>query len=219
VSNDVRLKCANNRSWRRSRNREFCAYDCSITFRQHTRYPPTPNCPPTATMGFTDFFTDAWETFAHPSPDAEVQGGTSTKSPASGTDEESNEEAEVNKQDAKKGGESQEQGHKPSSKPSDEGGDEEPEEEEEEEEVPDPKETLEKGECDRAGACLGPTVIPILPRAPMQLDGHWQPRMATRTSYIRHTQAVAVLTKTPQNAPSPRNATQQSTTTMSASSA
>jgi ubiquinol-cytochrome c reductase subunit 6 len=100
-------------------------------------------------MGFTDFFTDVWETFAQPSPDAEAppQGGTSTKSPASGTDEESGEEAEVNKQDAKKGGESQEQGHKPSGKGSDDGGDdEEPEEDEEEEEEPDPKEKLEKGE-------------------------------------------------------------------------
>jgi ubiquinol-cytochrome c reductase subunit 6 len=98
-------------------------------------------------MGFTDFFTDVWETFSYPSPDAEVQGGTSTKSPASGTDEESSEEAEVNKQDAKKGGENQEQGHKPSGKGSDEGSDDdEPEEEEEEEEEPDPKEVLEKGE-------------------------------------------------------------------------
>jgi ubiquinol-cytochrome c reductase subunit 6 len=96
-------------------------------------------------MGFTDFFTDVWETFAHPSPDAEApQGGATTKSPASGTDEESSEEAEVNKQDEKKGG-SQEQGHKPSGKGSDE--DEEPEEDEEEEEEPDPKEQLEKGEC------------------------------------------------------------------------
>jgi ubiquinol-cytochrome c reductase subunit 6 len=91
-------------------------------------------------MGFTDFFTDVWETFAHPSPDAEVQGGSSTKSPASGTDEESGDEAEANKQDAKKGGESQEQGHKPS------GEDEEPEEDEEEEEEPDPKDVFEKRE-------------------------------------------------------------------------
>jgi ubiquinol-cytochrome c reductase subunit 6 len=97
-------------------------------------------------MGITDFFTDVWDTFAHPSPDAEVQGGSSTKSPASGTDEESGAEAEVNKQDEKKGGNSQEQGHKPSGKGSDEGDDEEPEEEEEEEEEPDPKEKLEKGE-------------------------------------------------------------------------
>jgi hypothetical protein len=106
---------------------------------------PTPNCPLTATMGFTDFFTDVWETFAQPSPDAEVQGGTSTKSPASGTDEESGEEAEVNKQDAKKGGDSGEQGHRPSKGSDDD--DEEEEEEEDEEETVDPKETLEKGEC------------------------------------------------------------------------
>ena len=100
-------------------------------------------------MGFTDFFTDVWETFAQPSPDAEAppQGGSSTRSPASGTDEESSEEAEVNKKDAADKSGSQEQGHKPSSKPSDE--DEEdaaPEEDEEDEEEPDPKERLEKGE-------------------------------------------------------------------------
>ena len=103
-------------------------------------------------MAISDFFTDVWETFAHPSADAEapVQGGTSTKSPASGTDEESSDEAEVNKQDQKKGGDSGEQGHKPSGK-SDDGDDEadEPEEEEEEEEEPDPKEKLEKGEFSR----------------------------------------------------------------------
>ena len=76
----------------------------------HSHHRP-PHCPPVsqsnrtraATMGITDFFTDVWETFAHPSPDAEapVQGGTSTNSPLSGTDEESGEEAEVNKQDEK----------------------------------------------------------------------------------------------------------------------
>ena len=94
-------------------------------------------------MGITDFFTDVWETFSHPSADADhpVQGGSSTQSPASGTDEEGGEEAEANKQDAKKGGDSGEQGHKPSDDAEDE-----PEEEEDEEEVPDPKEVLEKGE-------------------------------------------------------------------------
>lgn len=109
---------------------------------QHHPSVPAPNCPLTATMGITDFFADVWETFAQPSPDAEapVQGGSSTKSPASGTDEESGDEAEVNKQDAKKGG-SSEQGHKPS--------DDDEEEEEEEEETVDPKEQLEKGEYDR----------------------------------------------------------------------
>lgn len=104
-------------------------------------------------MGITDFFTDVWETFSHPSPDADgqppVQGGTSTQSPASGTDEESSEEADVNKKDAKSP-ESGEQGHKPSGKAQDDAssddGDDEPEEEEEEEEEPDPKEKLEKGE-------------------------------------------------------------------------
>lgn len=98
-------------------------------------------------MGITDFFTDVWETFSHPSADAEVQGGSSTKSPASGTDEESGEEAEVNKKDQKKDEGSKEQGHKPSGKSDDGGDDEEPEEEEEEEEeeTVDPKETLEKG--------------------------------------------------------------------------
>lgn len=117
--------------------------------RQHHRSPLPPNCHPTATMGITDFFSDVWDTFAHPSPDAEVQGGSSTKSPASGTDEESGEEAEANKQDAKSGGDSGEQGHRPSGKGSDEdegSDDDEPEEEEEEEEEPDPKEKLEKGE-------------------------------------------------------------------------
>jgi ubiquinol-cytochrome c reductase subunit 6 len=99
-------------------------------------------------MGITDFFTDVWETFSHPSADAEgqppVQGGTSTNTPASGTDEESSEEADINKQDAKSGGDSGEQGHKPS-----DGGEDEPEEDEEEEETPDPKEQLEKGKLSR----------------------------------------------------------------------
>ena len=89
-------------------------------------------------MGITDFFSDVWETFSHPSPDAEAppQGGTSTDTPASGTDEQSDEEAEVNKQDAKDEGEG-EQGHKPS---------DDNEDEEEEEESQDPKDVLEKGE-------------------------------------------------------------------------
>jgi ubiquinol-cytochrome c reductase subunit 6 len=97
-------------------------------------------------MGIADFFTDVWETFSHPSADAEapVQGGSSTQTPASGTDEESAEEADVNKQDAKSGGDSGEQGHKPSGDDEDE-----PEEDEEEEETPDPKEQLEKGKLSR----------------------------------------------------------------------
>jgi ubiquinol-cytochrome c reductase subunit 6 len=106
-------------------------------------------------MGITDFFTDVWETFSHPSADADgqppVQGGTSTQTPASGTDEESSAEKEVNKQDQNKGGDSGEQGHKPtgSMKGDDDEAEDEPEEEEEEEEEPDPKEKLEKGELSR----------------------------------------------------------------------
>ena len=102
-------------------------------------------------MGITDFFTDVWETFSHPSADADVQGGASTQTPASGTDEESSEEAEVNKKDAKSGGDSGEQGHKPtgSMKGDDDEAEDEPEEEEEEEEEPDPKEKLEKGKLSR----------------------------------------------------------------------
>lgn len=92
-------------------------------------------------MGITDFFSAAWDTFALPSADAEAppQGGTSTQTPASGTDEESSEEAEVNKQDAKDDEDSGEQGHRPSD-------DDEEDEEEEDEEIVDPKETLEEGE-------------------------------------------------------------------------
>jgi hypothetical protein len=99
-------------------------------------------------MGITDFFSDVWETFSHPSPDAEAppQGGSSTQSPASGTDEESKEEAEVNKEDEVSAGEG-EQGHRPSDKGDDDDEDEaEDEEEEDEDEIVDPKETLEKGE-------------------------------------------------------------------------
>lgn len=93
-------------------------------------------------MGITDFFSDVWETFSHPSPDAEAPptGGASTDTPASGTDEQSGEEAEANKEDAAEGG-SDEAGHKPSDDDDDE------EEEEEEEETVDPKETLEEGRC------------------------------------------------------------------------
>ncbi|CAI6319829.1 unnamed protein product [Periconia digitata] len=100
-------------------------------------------------MGLTDFITDVWETFSHPSPDAEAppQGGSSTDTPASGTDEESGEEAQANKEDTKSEEDSGEQGHKPS-----DDGDEEEEEEEEEEELVDPKETLEK-ECETSKQC------------------------------------------------------------------
>lgn len=44
---------------------------------------------------------------------ATTRGGVSTKTPASGTDEESAAEKEVNDADVKKGGESDEPGHKP----------------------------------------------------------------------------------------------------------
>ncbi|KAF1952489.1 Non-heme 11 kDa protein of cytochrome bc1 complex [Byssothecium circinans] len=104
-------------------------------------------------MGITDFITDVWETFSHPSPEAEApQGGTSTETPASGTDEESGEEAQVNKEDAKGGEESGEHGHRPSDGGDDEEGGDEEEEEEEEEETVDPKEKLEK-ECETSKQC------------------------------------------------------------------
>ncbi|KAF2193850.1 RraA-like protein [Zopfia rhizophila CBS 207.26] len=77
--------------------------------------------------------------------DVEEGGGASTSSPASGTDEESGEEAEVNKADAKDG-EDGEEGYKP------EGDDEEAEEEEEEEETVDPKDQLEE-ECKESREC------------------------------------------------------------------
>ncbi|KAF2657943.1 hypothetical protein K491DRAFT_703191 [Lophiostoma macrostomum CBS 122681] len=117
------------------------------------------------TMGITDFFSAAWDTFSQPSPDAEAppQGGSSTESPASGDPEESKEEEDVNKADAKGDEDSDEQGHKPSVKPSDEekdeGGDDEEggdeggeEEEEEEEETVDPKEQLEE-DCKKSKDC------------------------------------------------------------------
>ncbi|KAF2003715.1 ubiquinol-cytochrome c reductase complex 17 kd protein-like protein [Amniculicola lignicola CBS 123094] len=96
-------------------------------------------------MGITDFFSAAWDTFSVPSPDAEapVQGGSSTKTPASGTDEESKDEKEVNQKDAKSQDDG-EQGHKP--------GDKDEEEEEEEEESVDPKDTLEQ-ECTESKEC------------------------------------------------------------------
>ncbi|KAJ8114882.1 hypothetical protein OPT61_g3334 [Boeremia exigua] len=100
-------------------------------------------------MGITDFFSAAWDTFALPSADAEAppQGGASTQTPASGTDEESGAEAEANKQDAKEPEEG-EQGHRPSD-------DDEEEEEEEEEETVDPKDVLEE-ECRNSKECHGP---------------------------------------------------------------
>ena len=88
-------------------------------------------------MGLSTLFSDIWDSFSHPAADAEAppSGGTGTNSPASGTDEESGEEAEANKQDAKGDDGDEEQGQKP--------GDED--DEEEEEEVQDPKHKLEEG--------------------------------------------------------------------------
>jgi len=106
-------------------------------------------------MGFFDLLGDV---FSFTSVDAEapgedssskgqetepreaVKGGASNKTPA-GKEQESGEEAEVNKADAKSGGEVDE-GHKASG--DDEGGEGEEEEEEEDEPV-DPKPALEEG--------------------------------------------------------------------------
>ena len=90
-------------------------------------------------MGLSTLLSDIWDSFSHPAADAEAppSGGTSTKSPVSGTDEESGEEAEANKQDAKGDDGDEEQGHNP--------GDKDDEQEEEEEEVQDPKHRLEEG--------------------------------------------------------------------------
>ncbi|KAF2798482.1 Non-heme 11 kDa protein of cytochrome bc1 complex [Melanomma pulvis-pyrius CBS 109.77] len=98
-------------------------------------------------MGFTDFFSDVWDTFSHPSPDADAGGKASTNTPSSGTDEESGDEKDVNKDDAKDG-EDSEQGHKPS-------GDDDEAEEEEEEETVDPKDELEE-ECRNSQGCAQP---------------------------------------------------------------
>lgn len=97
-------------------------------------------------MGLSTLFSDIWDSFSHPAADAEVppSGGTSTKSPASGTDEESGEEAGANKQDAEGDDGDEEQGHNP--------GDKDDEQEEEEEEVQDPKHRLEE-ECIASKEC------------------------------------------------------------------
>lgn len=117
-------------------------------------------------MGITDFFSAAWDTFSYPSPDADEtpSGKTSTQSPASGTDEQSPEEEEVNKQDAKEPEESDEVGHKPGdNQPS---VDEDEEEEEEEEEEQDPKDVFEAGK-------LCPYNL-ILPRVDTVQQDHWE---------------------------------------------
>lgn len=101
-------------------------------------------------MGLSSFFTSTWESFSHPSPDAEEppKGGASTQTPASGTDEESGAEKDVNVKDAKTGGGEGATGHVPGTDKDEKAvaQKEEEEEEEEEEEVKDPKEGLEEGE-------------------------------------------------------------------------
>jgi ubiquinol-cytochrome c reductase subunit 6 len=82
---------------------------------------------------------------------ATTQGGASLSSPAAGTDEESAEEADVNKEDAAKAASRQpeaEKGHTPgesASSDDDEEEEEEEEDEEEEDEPEDPKPALEEG--------------------------------------------------------------------------
>ncbi|OCL08331.1 RraA-like protein [Glonium stellatum] len=102
--------------------------------------------PQLQTMGLSTLFSDVWDSFSHTAADAEAppSGGTSTKSPASGTDEEGGEEAEVNKQDAKEDDGDDERGYKP--------GDKDGEEDEEETEVQDPKPRLEE-ECMSSKEC------------------------------------------------------------------
>ncbi|KAF2276725.1 Non-heme 11 kDa protein of cytochrome bc1 complex [Westerdykella ornata] len=113
-------------------------------------------------MGITDFISAAWDTFSHPSPDAEAppKGGVSTETPAAGTGEESKEEAEVNVQDKVKGGEEPPR-HVPGTEKDEravtqreeaEEAAEEEEEEEEEEETVDPKVVLEE-ECANSKQC------------------------------------------------------------------
>ncbi|OCK80297.1 Non-heme 11 kDa protein of cytochrome bc1 complex [Lepidopterella palustris CBS 459.81] len=94
-------------------------------------------------MGLTNLLTDLWDTLStHPAADAEAppSGGTSSKLPASATDEESGEEA-----DQKEDGEG-EQGHNPGEK------EDEDEEEEAEEELQDPKLKIEE-ECMATKEC------------------------------------------------------------------
>ncbi|KAF2197043.1 Non-heme 11 kDa protein of cytochrome bc1 complex [Delitschia confertaspora ATCC 74209] len=110
-------------------------------------------------MGFTSFLSDVWESVSHPSPDAESppQGGVSTTTPHSGTNEENADEKEVNKADAEKAQSKDEgeQGHYPTEAAKSDASDDEEapeEEEEEEEETVDPKEVLEK-ECESSKEC------------------------------------------------------------------
>ena len=82
------------------------------------------------TMGLSTLFSDIWDSFSHPAADAEAPPSSGTS-----TDEESGEEAEANKQDAKGDDGDEEQGQEPGDK----------DDEEEEEEVQDPKHRLEEG--------------------------------------------------------------------------
>ncbi|KAF2874520.1 ubiquinol-cytochrome C reductase hinge protein-domain-containing protein [Massariosphaeria phaeospora] len=105
-------------------------------------------------MGISDFFSDVWDTFSHPSPDADAppQGGSSTETPSAGTPSESKEEKDVNKADAAAPAES-DAGHKPSGDASEASADaDEEEEEEEEEEEKDPKDVFEE-ECANSKQC------------------------------------------------------------------
>jgi ubiquinol-cytochrome c reductase subunit 6 len=98
-------------------------------------------------MGITDFFSSAWDTFSHPSPDAEApKGGVSTQTPASGTDEQSDAEKEVNEQDAVADDGERPTGHVPGTEKDERAVEEKEEEEEEEKELVDPKDALEEGE-------------------------------------------------------------------------
>ena len=104
-------------------------------------------------MGILDYLSDFMPTFISDA-DAEspTRGGATTSSPASGTDEQSDEEKEINEQDAKSDDGEQATGHKPGDKGDDEDK-EEPaaeEEEEEDDEPEDLKPKLEEGTEDKS---------------------------------------------------------------------
>jgi ubiquinol-cytochrome c reductase subunit 6 len=108
-------------------------------------------------MGLSTLFSDIWDTISHPSPDAESppQGGVSTSTPHSGTDEQSAEEEDVNKKDAEKAKPSEDEvdaGHRPTNVGKEEEDSADEEEEEEEEEEKDIKEVLEE-ECASSKQC------------------------------------------------------------------
>ncbi|KAF2089362.1 Non-heme 11 kDa protein of cytochrome bc1 complex [Saccharata proteae CBS 121410] len=130
-------------------------------------------------MGFADFFSDLYASLSSPdacaeapsgdindssdqgsgkettvqqSGNAPTRGGVSTKTPASGTDEESPEEAEANAADAKGGDDNAGEGHKAGSGGDDEEEAPEEEEEEEEEEPEDIQPKIEE-ECKESKQC------------------------------------------------------------------